>query len=43
MRGTPDDVKACAESHTGVALLQYDRAMDAELALADEASRCEPC
>ena len=34
--GTPDDVKACAESHTGVALLQYDRAMDAELALADE-------
>ncbi|MCA8033097.1 excinuclease ABC subunit UvrA [Burkholderia arboris] len=26
--GTPDDVKACAESHTGVALLQYDRAMD---------------
>ncbi|WP_175867604.1 excinuclease ABC subunit UvrA [Burkholderia contaminans] len=34
--GTPDDVKACAESHTGVAQLQYDRAMDAELALADE-------
>ncbi|MBR8186419.1 excinuclease ABC subunit UvrA [Burkholderia ambifaria] len=34
--GTPDDVKACAESHTGVALLQYDRAMDGETALADE-------
>ncbi|RQR24010.1 excinuclease ABC subunit A [Burkholderia sp. Bp9143] len=34
--GTPDDVKACAESHTGVALLQYDRAMDGEMALADE-------
>ncbi|HEY2022809.1 excinuclease ABC subunit UvrA [Paraburkholderia sp.] len=27
--GTPDDVKACAGSHTGDALLQYDRAMDA--------------
>lgn len=26
--GTPDEVKACAESHTGEALLQYDRAMD---------------
>ncbi|KVC12490.1 excinuclease ABC subunit A [Burkholderia diffusa] len=34
--GTPDDVKACAQSHTGVALLQYDRAMDGETALADE-------
>lgn len=34
--GTPHDVKACAESHTGVALLQYDRAMDGETALADE-------
>ncbi|MBR7962682.1 excinuclease ABC subunit UvrA [Burkholderia vietnamiensis] len=34
--GTPDDVKACAESHTGIALLQYDRAMDGETALADE-------
>ncbi|TGN94682.1 excinuclease ABC subunit UvrA [Burkholderia sp. USMB20] len=34
--GTPDDVKACAQSHTGVALLQYDRAMDGEAALADE-------
>ncbi|RQS06920.1 excinuclease ABC subunit UvrA [Burkholderia sp. Bp8998] len=34
--GTPDDVKACTESHTGVALLQYDRAMDGETALADE-------
>ncbi|CAI8698192.1 excinuclease ABC subunit UvrA [Burkholderia pyrrocinia] len=34
--GTPDDVKACAESHTGVALLQYDRAMDAEAPLGDE-------
>ncbi|MBR8313318.1 excinuclease ABC subunit UvrA [Burkholderia dolosa] len=34
--GTPDDVKACAESHTGAALLQYDRAMDAEAARADE-------
>ncbi|AZQ53816.1 excinuclease ABC subunit UvrA [Burkholderia cenocepacia] len=33
--GTPDDVKACAASHTGVALLQYDRAMDGEAA-ADE-------
>ncbi|MBC8745774.1 MULTISPECIES: excinuclease ABC subunit UvrA [Paraburkholderia] len=26
--GTPDEVKACAESHTGQALLHYDRAMD---------------
>ncbi|RQS49628.1 excinuclease ABC subunit UvrA [Burkholderia sp. Bp8984] len=34
--GTPDDVKACAQSHTGVALLQYDRAMDGETVLADE-------
>jgi len=34
--GTPDDVKACAQSHTGIALLQYDRAMDGETALADE-------
>ncbi|AOI67741.1 excinuclease ABC subunit A [Burkholderia territorii] len=34
--GTPDDVKACAQSHTGVALLQYDRAMDGETTLADE-------
>ncbi|MDF3080272.1 excinuclease ABC subunit UvrA [Burkholderia sola] len=34
--GTPDDVKACAESHTGVALLQYDREMDGEAARADE-------
>ncbi|RKP50680.1 excinuclease ABC subunit UvrA [Trinickia fusca] len=25
--GTPDDVKACAESHTGVALIQYERAL----------------
>ncbi|RFU48264.1 excinuclease ABC subunit A [Paraburkholderia sp. DHOC27] len=25
--GTPDDVKACAESHTGQALLQYDGAL----------------
>ncbi|KVV41422.1 excinuclease ABC subunit A [Burkholderia territorii] len=34
--GTPDDVKACAQSHTGTALLQYDRAMDGETAPADE-------
>ncbi|MGF6569662.1 excinuclease ABC subunit A [Paraburkholderia sp. GAS333] len=27
--GTPEDVKQCAESHTGEALLQYDRAMGA--------------
>jgi excinuclease ABC subunit A len=27
--GTPEDVKLCPESHTGEALLQYDRAMDA--------------
>ncbi|AXE92971.1 excinuclease ABC subunit A [Paraburkholderia terricola] len=27
--GTPEDVKQCAESHTGEALLQYDRAMNA--------------
>lgn len=26
--GTPDDVKACAGSHTGAALLQYERAMN---------------
>ncbi|WP_406868213.1 excinuclease ABC subunit UvrA [Paraburkholderia fungorum] len=26
--GTPEDVKRCAESHTGEALLQYDRAMN---------------
>jgi excinuclease ABC subunit A len=26
--GTPEEVKACAESHTGQALLQYDAAMD---------------
>jgi excinuclease ABC subunit A len=26
--GTPEDVKACAESHTGVALLQYDAALN---------------
>ncbi|TKC83800.1 excinuclease ABC subunit A [Trinickia terrae] len=25
--GTPDDVKACAESHTGQALIQYDKAL----------------
>lgn len=25
--GTPDDVKACAESHTGVALKEYEQAM----------------
>ncbi|WJF91079.1 excinuclease ABC subunit UvrA [Paraburkholderia bonniea] len=25
--GTPDDVKACAASHTGVALLQYEQAL----------------
>ncbi|MEB2598584.1 excinuclease ABC subunit UvrA [Burkholderia cenocepacia] len=34
--GTPDDVKACAASHTGVALLQYDREMDGEAVHADE-------
>lgn len=34
--GTPDDVKACAESHTGVALLQYDREMDGDAVRADE-------
>lgn len=34
--GTPDDVKACAESHTGVALLQYDREMEGAAAAADE-------
>ncbi|HIH2622185.1 TPA: excinuclease ABC subunit UvrA [Burkholderia cenocepacia] len=34
--GTPDDVKACAASHTGVALLQYDREMDGEAVRADE-------
>ncbi|MDN7425267.1 excinuclease ABC subunit UvrA [Burkholderia sp. AU45388] len=34
--GTPDDVKACVESHTGVALLQYDREMDGEAVRADE-------
>lgn len=34
--GTPDDVKACAESHTGVALLQYDREMEGAAAGADE-------
>lgn len=27
--GTPEDVKLCPESHTGEALLQYDRAMNA--------------
>ncbi|CAB3796365.1 UvrABC system protein A [Paraburkholderia caffeinilytica] len=27
--GTPEDVKRCPESHTGEALLQYDRAMSA--------------
>ncbi|RKF36347.1 excinuclease ABC subunit UvrA [Paraburkholderia fungorum] len=27
--GTPEDVKLCQESHTGEALLQYDRAMNA--------------
>ena len=27
--GTPDDVKQCAASHTGVALIQYDRAVGA--------------
>ncbi|MEZ0602459.1 excinuclease ABC subunit UvrA [Paraburkholderia sp. IW21] len=27
--GTPEDVKNCPESHTGEALLQYDRAMNA--------------
>ncbi len=34
--GTPDDVKACAQSHTGVALLQYEQAMDGNAASADE-------
>ncbi|WP_175978967.1 excinuclease ABC subunit UvrA [Burkholderia sp. BCC1047] len=34
--GTPDDVKACAESHTGAALLQYDREMDGDAVRADE-------
>ncbi|WP_414439621.1 excinuclease ABC subunit UvrA [Burkholderia sp. 22PA0106] len=34
--GTPDDVKACAGSHTGVALLEYDRTMGRPAALADE-------
>ncbi|WP_070107107.1 excinuclease ABC subunit UvrA [Burkholderia plantarii] len=30
--GTPEDVKGCAGSHTGEALLQYDRAMDLQAA-----------
>ncbi|OXH81054.1 hypothetical protein CA830_41580, partial [Burkholderia multivorans] len=30
--GTPDDVKACAGSHTGAALRDYERAMDASAA-----------
>ena len=32
--GTPETVKACAESHTGQALLQYDEAMSASAASA---------
>ncbi len=33
--GTPEDVKACAGSHTGAALAQYERAMAAEAELAE--------
>ena len=34
--GTPDEVKACEESHTGQALLQYDESMGVEVAPASQ-------
>ncbi|PCE27629.1 excinuclease ABC subunit A [Paraburkholderia acidicola] len=33
--GTPDDVKQCAASHTGAALIQYDRAVGAAVEATD--------
>ncbi|WOD20517.1 excinuclease ABC subunit UvrA [Paraburkholderia kirstenboschensis] len=40
--GTPEDVKSCPESHTGEALLHYDRAMSAAAEPAEAASQGIP-